>query len=274
MSIVGADEMTIEATKSLAYIDQGASCTDEVDGDLSSTVTVEGVTPELGTPGRYEIKYACANSVGLPAPVLTRVVLVVDTTCPVCTVRGADSQTVEASFPYTDEGAACTDTLDGDLSAKIKAVNVVDVEEVGTYVIEYRVADASGNWNDGTTTRAVGGSAPCTVAHHYYRTVQVVDTLKPVVSVYKGGTGELMQVGAQGPRSTAQGNPANPVAANYIHTQCASDRRRLMGVGVDQQQGVGTAVAVPLAGMLVVLAVAAGVRASIQRPTAGAVPEL
>lgn len=275
MEIVGADSMTIEASQGTSYSDQGASCTDPTDGDLSESVTVHGATPILDTPGKYEVVYRCSNLNGLSAPALTREVFVVDSTCPTCTVRGSTTETIEASFPYVDEGATCVDSLDGVLSHVISSANEVDVEAVGDYVIEYRVEDAARNWNDGTTARLVGGTAPCTVAHRYFRTVHVVDTLKPVVSVYKGGTGELYQLGDAGPRSTAKNKHANPVRAfitDHLGTseampEFASDRRRLiMSETPLHQQRASSVLALSVLGVGLVIAAVAVVRGSAQSP--------
>jgi len=51
---------------------------------------------------------------------LTRTVVIEDTTCPTVSILGANTAYVEAGFPYVDAGATSTDTLDGDTTKKIK----------------------------------------------------------------------------------------------------------------------------------------------------------
>ena len=103
------------------------------------------MAPLLDTPGRYTLLYSCTNSAQISASKLTRTVTVVDTSCPTCTVRGASTQTMEASFPYTDDGATCTDSLDGDLTASVSTPpgDKVDVEKVGAAIIGVVIASSS-----------------------------------------------------------------------------------------------------------------------------------
>jgi hypothetical protein len=89
--------------------------------------------------------------------------------------------TLEASFPYVDAGATCSDTVAGDL-ADVIVHNTVDVDRTGEYLVTYRARDAAGNWNDGD----------CRGTNRYIRTVYVVDTLQPVISLHETmGKGDL-----------------------------------------------------------------------------------
>jgi hypothetical protein len=179
----GADVVTLEAVVDSLYEDNGASCSDAFDGQINSAVSVNGANfPSLDQPGVYTIQYYCTNSRGVPATPLTRTITIVDTTCPTCALSGAANTEIEASFPYTDMGADCTDTLDGTLLAHEVGLDLIDVEQTGTYVITYTATDQSGNTNNGCTH---GFDA---ALHLTLRTVEVMDTLKPVIGLQYAGS--------------------------------------------------------------------------------------
>lgn len=166
ITVTGSNSITVEATTSAVYVDQGATCTDAVWGNLSPT-TAGSV--DNSKPGPYTMTYSCTN----PAPwkrsatQKTRKVTVRDTTKPVCKLTGAQDLTVEASFPYVDDGASCADSLDGKINVQVHGT--VNVEAAGVYVIRYTATDAAGNPADAIT-----------------RKVTVKDTLKPVIGLSVG----------------------------------------------------------------------------------------
>ena len=71
--------------------------------------------------------------------------IVPDTTAPVITLLGDASVSVVLGDTYTDAGATASDNIDGDLTASIVTVNLVDTSAVGTYTVTYNVSDAAGN---------------------------------------------------------------------------------------------------------------------------------
>merc|ERR1712146_664205 len=85
------------------------------------------------------------------------------------------------------------DSADDEVSCE--GSTLVDVETTGTYTIQYRSTNTVGLWNDGTNCR--GGPIP------YLRTVVVMDTLRPVISLkYKysdsGSSSVLVARGSSG----------------------------------------------------------------------------
>lgn len=199
LQLVGDDVATFEATPLGFYRDQGALCIDQTVGDISSAVEVSGALfPSLRAPGVYELRYDCATDRGQAAETASRRVVVRDTTCPVCEVKGALSLTVEASFAFNDPGAACADNLDG--SVPTVTTNTVDSEQVGEYFVTYRARDAAANWNDGA----------CTGAMQYVRTVHVVDTLKPTIRLHY----HSKLVAASAARDLGAGGEPNPAAVS------------------------------------------------------------
>ena len=147
------------------YDDAGATANDLNDGDItSSIVTVNPV--QIGTVGSYTVTYNVTDSDGNAAAEVTRTVNVIDDVVPVITLTGDTPVTVEVGSTYTDAGATATDNLDGDITNSIVVVNSVNTTKLGTYTVTYNVADSNGN-----------------AAVEVTRTVNVVDTTKPVITV-------------------------------------------------------------------------------------------
>merc|ERR1712005_51411 len=153
IQILGSDVMTLEATHQGNYIDDGATCSDQVDGVISQNVEVSGDVVNLSKVGTYTITYNCKDSANNAAPAAQRTVVVAQTSCPRCHVFGKDEINHEASFPYADAGAACSDVIDGTTTTKCyttyggnpdveaadcKGSTLVDVETTGTYTIQYK----------------------------------------------------------------------------------------------------------------------------------------
>merc|ERR1711968_135829 len=135
IQILGSDEMTLEATHTGNYVDDGATCWDQVDKYISQNVEVSGDVVNLSKVGTYVITYNCKDSAGNTATPLSRTVHIAQTSCPKCSIKGALNVVHEASFPYTDEGASCSDEIDGKVATVV--TNPVNVEATGTYVVTY-----------------------------------------------------------------------------------------------------------------------------------------
>jgi hypothetical protein len=169
--------VTVEASRITTYVDAGAHCSDEVDGaglNVWTTSIVGEVSSgmvDLEVIGRYVIRYKCTNSLG-GSTSARRTVYVRDQECPVCVLVGSQVDTVEASFPFVDQGAHCTDTFSPNI--KTDVTGSVNVETTGIYHLTYNAADAAGN-----------SASDC--AQHLIRTVVVTDSMKPVLSVHYRG---------------------------------------------------------------------------------------
>jgi hypothetical protein len=177
ITILGQDSMTLEATHTGNYVDDGAVCSDQVDGVISQNVEVSGDVVNLSKAGAYDITYNCKDSAGNSAPTLHRSVTVKQTTCPTCVLNDAPATAApllhEASFPYTDAGAVCSDLIDGIVTTV--PTSDVNVEQTGTYTVTYRAKNSVPLWNDDAACRGTANS--------YFRTVKVVDTLKPIIQL-------------------------------------------------------------------------------------------
>merc|ERR1711968_426476 len=125
IQILGSDVMTLEATHQGNYIDDGATCSDQVDGVISQNVEVSGDVVNLSKVGTYTITYNCKDSANNEAPSAQRTVVVAQTSCPKCPVYGErgtgenkHNLVHEASFPYVDAGATCSDVIDGSVTVQ------------------------------------------------------------------------------------------------------------------------------------------------------------
>merc|ERR1711943_104414 len=93
------------------------------------------------------------------APAARRTVVVAQTSCPRCTIYGAQEVNHEASFPYADPGARCSDVIDGSTATKCYKSAVDGAPDLTTAV----------DCGSGTIS--------------YRRTVVVMDTLRPVITL-------------------------------------------------------------------------------------------
>lgn len=80
-----------------------------------------------------------------------------DTTAPVITVTGGETQTVILNSSFTDQGATATDDEDGEITPTVSGS--VNVDLVGTYVLTYTATDAAGNVAEATRTVTVRNEA-------------------------------------------------------------------------------------------------------------------
>merc|ERR1711968_213054 len=149
IQILGSDVMTLEATHQGNYIDDGATCSDQVDGVISQNVEVSGDVVNLSKVGTYTITYNCKDSANNAAPAAQRTVVVAQTSCPKCTMHGGNV-VHEASFPYSDAGASCSDVIDGDVTTLCFAAHWED-QTGAKYGVAFDDTDVV-NQYDGATT--------------------------------------------------------------------------------------------------------------------------
>ena len=161
ITMLGGD---IDHEQGTPYMDLGATAFDNIDGDITSFITVENnVDPD--TAGTYTVVYSVSDSSNNAAETRTRTVTVLDTTRPIITIVGGDIDH-EQGAPYADPGATAIDNIDGDITSSITVENNVDPDTAGTYTVVYSVSDISGN-----------------AAEQGVRTVVVSDTTKPIISL-------------------------------------------------------------------------------------------
>ncbi len=198
ITLVGDNPQVIEVHE--AYAELGANVSDNYDAGLSAVIDASDV--DVDVVGEYTVTYDVTDANGNAAAQVTRTVSVVDTTAPVITLSGDNPQIIEVWGTYVEAGASVSDNYDTGLSAVIDATAVY-TEVTGTYAVTYNVTDANGN-----------------VATQVTRTVRVVDTTPPVISLL-GDNPQIIEVG------TAYTELGSTVSDNYsnglVATADASD---------------------------------------------------
>ena len=165
--LLGSSPVNIELNG--AYTDDGATATDNYDDNatLTSQINLSGSVDNT-IVGSYTLTYNVSDSSNNQATPVSRVVNVEDNIKPVITLLGNTTVTVEVDTNFTDPGAVATDNYDNDssLTGSISVSGSIDISNLGTYLLTYSVSDSSGN-----------------AANTVERTVQVVDTTEPIISL-------------------------------------------------------------------------------------------
>lgn len=125
------------------FKDPGFSASDDVDGDLTKTVVVEG-SVDGHKKGEYILKYHVVDSSGNACEV-QRTVKVGDFKAPVITLSGKQSSYIKVGTSYSEPGFSASDNVDGDLTSKVSVSGSVNTSKMGRNTLTYTVTDAAGN---------------------------------------------------------------------------------------------------------------------------------
>jgi len=128
------------------YIEDGCIATDEIDGDLTSSITTSG-TVDTSIAGTYTVVYTVSDTAGNSASVSREVVVNTppDIIPPIITLSGSSTINLTVGDTFTDPGATATDDVDGDLTSSITSSGTFNTTTTGTFTISYSVSDAAGN---------------------------------------------------------------------------------------------------------------------------------
>lgn len=128
----------------------GVSASDNVDGDLTSAVRVQGQV-DTSRPGTAELVYTVTDKAGNKGEAVRKVTVkakeqpvVPDKTAPVLTIPSSTVITAGSKFDKM-QGVSAKDDRDGDLTAKVICTGEVDTAKPGTYTLTYTVSDKAGN---------------------------------------------------------------------------------------------------------------------------------
>jgi len=165
----------ISVVKNASYSDAGWTALDNFDGDITADIITANPV-DTSVLGTYAVRYNVSDSSGNSATQVTRTVNVVSWNAPVISLLGSGTLSVEANSVYSDAGATASDSEDGDISGDIVTVNPVDTSTLWTYSVTYNVTDSSDN-----------------TASEKIRTINVVDTIAPVISLSGNGSINLTQ---------------------------------------------------------------------------------
>lgn len=132
----------------------GATATDDKDGDLTSKIEVSG-NVDTKKAGTYKITYTVKDSAGNVATAVRTITVKGETTTstPQITLNGEKEIKIKVGETFLDPGASATDSIDGDLTSKIIKNGTVDTNTAGEYKITYTVKNSSGK--DASVTRTV-----------------------------------------------------------------------------------------------------------------------
>jgi peptidoglycan/xylan/chitin deacetylase (PgdA/CDA1 family) len=155
------------------YEEEGFTAIDNLDGDLTSKVTVSSVNDGF----LYRIQDSSGNLAEL-----VRSFTMEDTQFPVLDLIGSDKLLISQNSSYIEYGASALDNCD-DVSQDIKITSTVNTAVLGTYMVYYSVKDNSGNATVKTRTVEVT-DIPQTIVYLTFddgpslRTLEVLDILK------------------------------------------------------------------------------------------------
>lgn len=150
ITISGQQNMQLECAS--GYTEPGATATDNYDGVVPVTIT--GTV--LSAKGTYSVTYKAKDSSNNVATVV-RTVTVKDNTPPVITLNGANPMNVDCKKGYTEPGATAFDSCDGNLPVTITGTVVMTR---GTYFVNYKATDSSGNSTTVVRTVIVSSKTP------------------------------------------------------------------------------------------------------------------
>lgn len=194
ITLNGPAEIQIDVNED--YVEQGATATDNVDGDVTPTIESNVDTTTFGV---YQVVYTATDSQGNTASVLRVVRVGYDTTPPVIELLGDNPMTLMPGDTYSEPGATAEDDIDGTLEVP-EPIGTVDTSQIGVYILYYRVEDSSGN---------VGTAE---------RTVEVVaDTIPPEITI-NGANPAVAYVGQQyeDEGAVATDNLDGPIAVTTV----------------------------------------------------------
>jgi len=132
------------------YTESGATVIDDVDGDVTSQLSITG-TVDSTIYGEQYITYSVTDSNGNTAQ-KERIVVVKESTPPELSLIGDSRLFVKLNEDYSEPGYTATDNADGDISPLVNIEGSVNPEKVGAYTLTYTSTDSSNNTVSATRT--------------------------------------------------------------------------------------------------------------------------
>ena len=145
-------ESNINLTVGDTYTEQGATATDNEDGNLTSDIVITGNT-DTDTAGTYTVNYNVSDAAGNAADEVSRTIIVSeivseeeDTIAPIITLKGNSTINLNIGDTYVEQGTTVWDNVDSYFDVVI--TGNTDTDTAGTYTVNYNVSDAAGNAAD------------------------------------------------------------------------------------------------------------------------------
>lgn len=120
----------------MEYKEEGYTASDDYDGDITDKVNIE----KNGNFIIYSVKDSSGNK-----NEIRRSIIFEDKEAPLLTLKGDNNIVIYKNSKYIEEGYVANDKCDGDITDKVIVTGTVDTNRVGTYTINYKVVDNSGN---------------------------------------------------------------------------------------------------------------------------------
>ena len=118
------------------YVDEGATASDNYDGDITDNIKVE--------LGDNKLVYSVSDSSG-NTDKIERSIEYKDVESPIIELKGNSTIYLYVGGSYNEEGYTANDNCDGDITDKVEVSYDVNTSSTGTYKITYSVTDSNGN---------------------------------------------------------------------------------------------------------------------------------
>ncbi|HLM58942.1 MAG TPA: PxKF domain-containing protein [Pyrinomonadaceae bacterium] len=151
---------TVTGECSAAITGEAPTATDNCGGSGLVGVALDPLS--YNTAGTHVVRWQFTDAAG-NSTIQNQNVVVTDTHAPVVSLNGPSSVTVECHTSYADQGATVADNCSA--TPTLTSTSNVNVDVPGTYQVIWTATDAGGNTHSAT------------------RTVNVVDTIKPVITM-------------------------------------------------------------------------------------------
>ncbi len=125
------------------YIEYGAEAYDNIDGDISSNIIINGVV-DTSKVAKYTITYNIKDSSGNEANT-SREITIIDNISPAITLIKDSNITLEVNNNYIEYGAEANDNIDGNITSNIVITQDINISKIGRYIVTYSIKDSSGN---------------------------------------------------------------------------------------------------------------------------------
>lgn len=120
----------------MEYEEEGYTASDDYDGDITDKVNIEKNSNFI----IYSVKDSSGNKNEIRRDIIFK-----DKEVPSLTLKGDNNIVIYKNSKYIEEGYVANDKCDGDIADKVIVTGTVDTNKVGTYTINYKVVDNSGN---------------------------------------------------------------------------------------------------------------------------------
>ncbi|MDD4547310.1 MAG: DUF5011 domain-containing protein, partial [Bacilli bacterium] len=141
ITLIGQETIVIREGE--AYTELGATAFDPEDGDITDKIKITS-NLNINMPGTYEIRYDVEDSNGNKAPTVIRTIMVSPKDSPIITLNGDNPLKITLQHEYIEPGATALDPYYGDITADIKIIGNVNVNEIGVYELIYTVTNKDG----------------------------------------------------------------------------------------------------------------------------------